>query len=91
MIALVAYDVSKNSRRAALHRFLKEYGLNTQKSVFECEVDREGLERIALFARNIIDFETDTVRIYLVCSRCMRKVEVIGSGVKLENLDYMVL
>ncbi|MBP9021489.1 MAG: CRISPR-associated endonuclease Cas2, partial [Syntrophobacterales bacterium] len=33
MIVLVTYDITDPKRLQNLHKFLKEYGLNTQKSV----------------------------------------------------------
>ena len=91
MIALITYDISKNSTRTKLHAFLKEYGLNTQKSVFECEVDEQALKDIKRFAAGVIDPETDSVRIYRLCSRCVKKTEISGLGIKVTNMDFMVV
>ncbi len=91
MIALVAYDISDHATRARLHGFLKEFGLNTQKSVFECEVDEEALTMIVKRARKEIDPRTDSVRIYRICESCSRKVQISGRGVKVLRLDFMVL
>ena len=51
MRIIVAYDIVRNRRRTKMHRFLRELGLNTQKSVFECEVSPEELEALRRFAR----------------------------------------
>jgi CRISPR-associated protein Cas2 len=91
MLAVIAYDISSNRQRGRLHRFLKEFGLNTQKSVFECEVDAAGLARIAAEARQLIDPETDSFRIYRLCAGCQRKVAVSGQGIKVVSLDFAVI
>ena len=35
MIVLITYDITSPKRLIKLHDFLKDFGLNTQKSVFE--------------------------------------------------------
>lgn len=91
MIVLISYDITSNRKRSHLHRFLKEFGLNTQKSVFECELDREGLDGIIGYCRKLIDPATDSVRFYKVCSRCLRKVRISGRGLRITQLDYMIV
>jgi CRISPR-associated protein Cas2 len=91
MMAIVTYDIVSNRRRGRLHRFLKEFGLNTQKSVFECEVDKETLLRLVAGARPYIDPDEDSLRIYRGCAACQRKVVVSGQGIKLVSLDFMVI
>lgn len=91
MIVLLTYDISSNRTRGRFHRFLKEFGLNTQKSVFECDLDPEGLDRIVTCAGVMINPATDSVRIYRICAGCLRKVRVSGRGIKLTQLEYMVV
>lgn len=91
MIVLISYDITSNKKRAHLHRFLKEFGLNTQKSVFECDLDQEGLKGVIAYCRKLIDHRTDSVRFYKVCSRCLRKVRISGRGLKITQLDYMIV
>jgi CRISPR-associated protein Cas2 len=91
MIALITYDISDNSTRRHFHVFLKEFGLNTQKSVFECEIDESALKTIKAKAVKIIDPETDSVRIYRLCSRCVKKTQVSGQGIKVVSLDFLVV
>ena len=91
MNVLISYDITSNKRRGKLHRFLKEFGLNTQKSVFECELDLEGLAIIVSFCRKLIDPKTDSVRMYKICVRCLRKVRISGQGIKITQLDYLIV
>lgn len=74
-----------------MHKFLKEFGLNTQKSVFECDLDNLGITRILNFARAELDKKSDTLRIYKICSGCQRKVVISGQGLKIVKLDFMIL
>jgi CRISPR-associated protein Cas2 len=91
MNVLISYDITSNKRRGRLHRFLKEFGLNTQKSVFECDLDKEGLARIISYCKWNIDPGTDSVRMYKICTRCLRKVRISGLGIKITQLDFMII
>jgi len=91
MIVLLTYDISDNRTRSRFHRYLKEYGINSQKSVFECLLDPDGIREVVARAAALIDPETDSVRLYRICSRCMNKVRVSGRGFKITQLDYMIL
>lgn len=91
MLAMIAYDISSNRKRGRLHRLLKEFGLNTQKSVFECDIDEAGLSRLVANVKELVDPETDSFRIYRLCAGCQRKVAVSGQGIKLVSLDFLVI
>ena len=91
MITLITYDITEPKRLTRLHKFLKEFGLNTQKSVFECDIDDIALQRIREYCRNNLDMASDSVRIYKICNHCMSKVVISGRGIKVTQLDYMVI
>ncbi len=91
MYALVTYDVVKHRRRARLHKFLLHFGLNTQRSVFECELDQAGLRRIRRYAARELDPGEDSLRIYGLCRRCYGKVEISGRGFGLDTMEYLVV
>ncbi|RLE45714.1 CRISPR-associated endonuclease Cas2 [Candidatus Woesearchaeota archaeon] len=91
MIIFVTYDITEPKRLTRMHKFLKEFGINTQKSVFECEIDNEGLKRIRQYCKDNLDLSSDAVRIYRICSGCMSRVSLSGIGIKITLLDYMVL
>ncbi len=91
MITLVTYDITEPKRLRNLHKFLKEFGINTQKSVFECDLDRLALKKIRNYCKNSLDLDTDSVRIYKICSRCINKVVLSGQGMKITNLEYQVI
>jgi len=91
MITLITYDITDGKRLNELRKFLKEFGLRTQKSVFECDIDDEALKRIRTYCRDNLDIATDSVRIYKICTRCINKVVLSGAGLKVTQLDYMVI
>jgi len=91
MIVLVTYDITDPKRLNRTNKFLKEFGLNTQKSVFECDIDDLALKRIRQYCKDNLDLSSDSVRIYKICSNCMKKVKISGLGIKVAELDYMVV
>ena len=91
MIVLVTYDITDPKRLKKMHQFLKEFGLNTQKSVFECDIDEVALKRIRRFCKKSLDLSSDSVRIYKICFRCMKNVSISGLGLKITQLDYAVI
>lgn len=91
MITLITYDITDPKRLNRLRGFLKDFGLRTQKSVFECDIDDIALKKIRAYCRDNLDITTDSVRIYKICNRCISKVKISGTGLKVTQLDYMIL
>jgi CRISPR-associated protein Cas2 len=91
MITLITYDITEPKRLNNLRTFLKEFGLRTQKSVFECDIDADALRRVRAYCRDNLDLAKDSVRIYKICNRCMSKVNISGLGLKVTQMDYMIL
>ena len=91
MYVLLCYDIASNRNRARFHKYLKEFGLNTQKSVFECDLEDQALKQIIRTATQLLDQETDSFLIYGACRRCQKKVAVSGLGIKLIPLDFQII
>lgn len=91
MIVLITYDITDPNRLRKLHEFLKDFGLNTQKSVFECDIDETGIKLIRTYCRERLDLAKDSVRIYKICNRCINNVVISGQGLKVTQLDFMVV
>ena len=53
MITVITYDITSNRRLAKMHKFLSDYGHNTQKSVFECDITLEELSEIRKYATEL--------------------------------------
>lgn len=90
MITLITYDITDPKRLNATRRFLKEFGLRTQKSVFECDIDEEAIRRIRSYCKQRLDLASDSVRIYRICSRCINRVIISGQGLKVTQLNYLI-
>jgi len=91
MIVLVMYDITDPKRLRKTHTFLKDFGINTQKSIFECDIDNTDLKYIRSFCADTLDFSSDAFRIYKICSRCIKKVLISGQGLKIVQMGYAVI
>ena len=91
MIVLITYDIVDDSVRNKLHGFMKEFGLNTQKSVFECAIDDIGIRQIRAHCLQSLELSVDSLRIYKICNRCINKVVISGQGLKVTQMEYMIL
>lgn len=79
MLYLICYDVSKSRHRRNLANLLLDHGTRVQKSAFECEFKTHAkLGAFLTKARQHINPDTDTLRVYRVCGSC--RVEVVAVG-----------
>lgn len=91
MITMITYDITDPRRLTRLHKFLREFGLNTQKSVFECDIDDTALKQLRAYCRDNLDITADSVRIYKICNHCINKVILSGKGIKVTRFEYIIL
>jgi CRISPR-associated protein Cas2 len=61
---LVCYDIADPARLGRVYRFLKGEGVALQYSVFLCSLTWPELERVKERMAELIEAETDDVRIY---------------------------
>lgn len=91
MHALIAYDISDNRTRRKFFGFLREKGLHTQKSVFECVLDQDGLSAVLRMTASLDMQPRDSVVIYPLCRRCARHAIILGQGTRVAQTDWMVI
>lgn len=80
MIVIIAYDITSTRRRTRLHKALKGYGVNAQRSVFECDLAPEKFKGLVAMLEFMIDPSEDDLRIYRICQDCQAKVVTIGQA-----------
>ena len=91
MNTVITYDIVENKTRARLHKFLKELGIRSQLSVFECRLDDRETREIRRYCRDNLNLDEDSVRIYRVCAGCMRKAIIQGLGVSFSQLNWTII
>ncbi|MDQ7007210.1 MAG: CRISPR-associated endonuclease Cas2 [Acidobacteriota bacterium] len=84
---IVSYDVVDDNRRNRLAKLLKGYLQRVQKSVFEGELTARRHHTLRSRIEKVIDQDEDSVRIYLLCRRCVPALEIVGTGVPVEPPD----
>ncbi len=91
MHTVIAYDISDNENRLKVFRILSELGFNSQKSVFECELQSDEILRLVSRLTSYIDPESDSLLVYPLCRRCAGGVAVLGQGISLVQTDWQVI
>jgi CRISPR-associated protein Cas2 len=75
---VVAYDVTDDHRRERVATALQDFGVRVQKSVFECSITAAERRAMLSAVRSRIDPAVDSVLVYRVCTRCLRRVLRLG-------------
>lgn len=83
MLVLITYDVNTSTAagRKRLSRIAKEccnYGQRVQNSVFECDLDAAKLVSVRATLLDIIDQDSDSLRIYNLGNKYATKIEQYG-------------
>lgn len=76
---VVAYDIPDNPRRLRLARILWGALDRVQRSVFEGELEEARIVRLEERIARVVRPE-DSVRIYVLCAACQRRIRGIGQG-----------
>lgn len=79
-IWIICYDISNDKRRYRLDRFLAQYGIRIQYSVYETIISKDGLHSLRTQIQQIIEGEEDKVNYYRICRWCQDKVVLQGKA-----------
>jgi len=79
MFIVVSYDISDDRRRNRVCDELKNYGEHVQYSVFECDLDKVRIQKLKERLGKLINTRQDSIRYYLLCKRCLEKMEIQGT------------
>ncbi len=88
---LVCYDIANNQKRYRVDKLLKGYGVRAQKSLFECHLSPMECKTLLKELKPHIRIQTDSLRIYSLCPKDLRRVEVDGHGTVTEDWSYLSL
>jgi len=53
MLYLIAYDITNDSLRNQVYKYLSGWGRRVQKSVFECKLDRDEIKEVTAQLRKL--------------------------------------
>jgi len=89
---IITYDITNNKLRTKIHKFLANYGINSQRSVFEMIINEQDFRKILKFLNTWIPKDpNDSVRIYELCHPCRRHITRVGNGIDLEILKFQII
>lgn len=92
MLWLVCYDISNDKRRQKLAKRMERKCQRVQRSVFECPLDEDALNRqLENYWLPLIKLEEDNLRIYPLDRTAKARVKTYGSPRPYEPPDYVIL
>lgn len=90
MFIVACYDCSDDKRRLKLSKVLCDYGYRVQYSVFEADVSDKLLKEMLTRVESVINVEKDSVRIYHICSGCLKQISLKGNA-ELTNQEIVFI
>jgi len=90
MFYIVSYDIIDDKKRVKVADTLLDFGKRVQYSVFECELSEDYLENLVRKLKEIVSSE-DSIRIYSLCSQCIKSIRILGTGTITEDENVVIL
>ena len=96
MLVLITYDVDMHNTSGAkrlrkVAKICENYGQRVQNSVFECLLDPTQLTLVKAKLLNVIDDQTDSLRIYNLGNGYKSKIEHYGAKETYDPKDPMIV
>lgn len=91
MFFVVSYDIPDDERRLKVSKALENFGKRVRKSVFECELADDDLERLQRTLEALIDPEEDNLRYDRLCHDCLEQTRIIGRVPLTQDPDYFIV
>ncbi len=91
MFIIVSYDIALDKTRNKLAKIMRSFGDRVQFSVFECNMEAEEYDRMKRKLRTLPLETGDSVRIYILCTGCKNKIEIIGDGTVSEDPEIIIV
>ena len=90
MHVVIAYDISSSKRRQRVFKILKEFGVHSQRSVFECDLTTDDIRKLVRSIEHLIDVDDSLIACPL-CRRCASEVRILGQGIPLVRKGWEVI
>lgn len=90
MVVIIAYDIVSNKRRNRIHKALKGYGVNSQRSIFECDIQPSQFKGLIATLELMINKDEDDLRIYRLCADCISNVVTMGTA-QFSTVDEIII
>lgn len=90
MFIMVSYDIKDDSIRRKVQKIMEDFGERVQYSVFECLLTESQYKAMKDKIQGIID-NSDSVRFYMLCDSCNKKIEFSGYSKILYDEKYFII
>lgn len=91
MFYVISYDITDDKRRNKVAKILENYACRVQYSVFEIICDEEIVRKIISELKDVMSENEDSIRVYMLCSSCVKKVITLGVGEVTKEIDVYVV
>lgn len=88
---VICFDITDDKKRRRVVKILEGAGIRVQKSVFECWLTDTQSQNIKSRLEAEIDLTNDSIRTYLLCDNCLKKIEITGKGIFTEHTEVIVI
>ncbi len=89
MLVVITYDITDDKIRGKVANELKNHGMRVQKSIFECYLDKDQINKLKDTLETMVDITIDHVRFYYMCKK--DKVAVDGIKIIYRDEDYFMI
>lgn len=91
MLWMICYDISDDASRRRVESLLSAVGGRVQWSVFECLLDRDQLTTLRYAIAKELDFSSDSVRYYPLCTWCEKRLAWLGQGRRTDDPEFWLV
>lgn len=88
---VVCYDIVCDRLRAQAARRMLDFGTRIQDSVYECNLDTKGYERLLRQIEHFPLGDEDKIRVYRICADCVERVKIYGKGELTEDVEFYLV
>lgn len=90
MFVMVSYDIKDDIIRRKVQKIMEGFGEKVQYSVFECLLTDSQYKLMKDKLQSVIS-SSDSVRFYLLCDSCYKKIEFSGYNKVLDDDQYFIV
>lgn len=91
MFTIISYDIANDKRRTRVLKLLKGYGTRVQYSVFECDLSTTQRAQVQRELADRIEPSFDSVRIYVLDTSAVTRIQIMGLGRVSTEPGYYVI
>ncbi|MBI4652160.1 CRISPR-associated endonuclease Cas2 [Candidatus Desantisbacteria bacterium] len=91
MFIMVSYDIKSNKIRRKIKKVIESFGKRVQYSVFECFLSGTQFNEMKNKIQETIKDKPVSIRFYILCDMCNKKIEFYGCGKILDDDQYYMV